>query len=362
MHSKPGFTYNDNLVKELTNLTFKYDEINRDPKIKLDQIEFTDEEVKMRDFFMVLAICNTVVATKKNAHLDVIDDDGQIITEQEPDESSSNNNPNNVLSAKFNFFKIFGSYSPASNNTTSSYKRRPIYESESPDEVALVLMSFNYKYRLCKRGKDFVEVELPNGKKVSYEVLNLLPFDSNRKRMSIIVKCPFTKKLILYCKGSDLTVLSKLTKDYASEQIKMKELSMTYQNLKRYSTKGFRVLCMAKRILSKDLYEKWLKQYDEAEKFGSRRLILCMDDIESDMTLLGATAIEDRLQFRVPEVISSLKAAGIVIWVLTGDKMETAINIAKSCELFHSDMKLIELALPAVKSKVTLKSGFSIWL
>merc|ERR1712232_1282243 len=61
------------------------------------------------------------------------------------------------------------------------------------------------------------------------------------------------------------------------------------------------------------------------------------------LCLLGATAIEDRLQDRVPEVIESLRVAGICVWVLTGDKLETAINIGKSCRLLTDVMENVEV-------------------
>lgn len=66
--------------------------------------------------------------------------------------------------------------------------------------------------------------------------------------------------------------------------------------------------------------------------------------IEKDMELLGATAIEDKLQDGVPQAISTLMAAGLKMWVLTGDKMETAINIGYSCSLLTQDMKTLVLS------------------
>jgi len=65
--------------------------------------------------------------------------------------------------------------------------------------------------------------------------------------------------------------------------------------------------------------------------------------IESQLSLLGTTGIEDKLQEGVPETIAQLRRAGIIVWVLTGDKQETAVNIALSCRLFSEDMRLIFL-------------------
>ena len=66
-------------------------------------------------------------------------------------------------------------------------------------------------------------------------------------------------------------------------------------------------------------------------------------EIETDLTLVGATAIEDKLQDEVGVTISKLKEAGIRIWVLTGDKVETAINIGYSCKLLNDNLVQLEV-------------------
>ena len=66
-------------------------------------------------------------------------------------------------------------------------------------------------------------------------------------------------------------------------------------------------------------------------------------EIEFDFDILGATAIEDRLQEDVAETISTIKKAGIKFWMLTGDKLETAINIGYSCQVLDSDMSVYRI-------------------
>jgi hypothetical protein len=75
----------------------------------------------------------------------------------------------------------------------------------------------------------------------------------------------------------------------------------------------------------------------------SNRLAAVAETVERDLVLLGATAIEDKLQVGVPETIHKLAQAGIKTWVLTGDKVETAINIGFSCRLLTDDMDLIHV-------------------
>ena len=66
--------------------------------------------------------------------------------------------------------------------------------------------------------------------------------------------------------------------------------------------------------------------------------------IEKNLSLLGVTGIEDRLQDGVPDTIAALRHAGMKVWVLTGDKIETAVNIAYSCRLFSPGMSLIQIS------------------
>lgn len=67
------------------------------------------------------------------------------------------------------------------------------------------------------------------------------------------------------------------------------------------------------------------------------------EEIELDFDLIGSTAIEDKLQEDVGETIFDIKRAGIQLWVLTGDKIETAINIGHSCKLLHDAMNMFIL-------------------
>ncbi|KAJ6224587.1 hypothetical protein RDWZM_003132 [Blomia tropicalis] len=328
-------------------------------------IHLNVEEEMIRDFFILLAICNTALATPKDAHKDSLDSFGSYSSSQSQSPSSKGS------SSSYGSSKSSGNHSESSINKMSDQKKdqksfpdscfdkkkrstskiRPNYKSESPDEVALVNAAYNYKVALQARGKDYVKVMMPNGMVIIYDVLVILPFDSNRKRMSIVVRCPLTHRIILFCKGSDTTILENLSKNENNVE-KMNELKKTKNNLTYYCTKGYRILCMARRFLTDEEFSKWCDEYQKIN-FSSEyteKIAKCFEKIECELELLGATGIEDRLQYRVPEVISSFRLAGIVIWVLTGDKMETAINIANSCSLFNNSMNLIIIGLDKVKS------------
>ncbi|XP_040304001.1 phospholipid-transporting ATPase IB isoform X4 [Herpailurus yagouaroundi] len=189
------------------------------------------------------------------------------------------------------------------------------------------------------------------GQEQTFGILNVLEFSSDRKRMSVIVRTP-SGQLRLYCKGADNVIFERLSKD-------SKYMEETLCHLEYFATEGLRTLCVAYADLSEQEYEEWLKVYREAStilKDRAQRLEECYEIIEKNLLLLGATAIEDRLQAGVPETIATLLKAEIKIWVLTGDKQETAINIGYSCRLVSQNMALILLkedSLDATRAAIT---------
>ncbi|XP_012281386.1 probable phospholipid-transporting ATPase VD isoform X2 [Orussus abietinus] len=217
-----------------------------------------------------------------------------------------------------------------------------IYEAESPDELALVYAARIYGVKLLERTPRSAVISLPDGKIMSFEILQVLPFDSNRKCMSVVVRYPRTGDIVLYSKGADTTVLASLK--YNDED--SLPTSKVRQYLHTYARQGLRTLAMARRSLTPQEYETWRARHVEAEMAAEnreRRIRESYSVLESHLTLLGATGIEDRLQPGVPEAIAALVAAGIVVWVLTGDKPETAVNVAYSAKLFSPAMQLLHL-------------------
>lgn len=222
---------------------------------------------------------------------------------------------------------------------------RPIYEAESPDELALVNAAFSYDTCLINRSPNNILVNAIGRGHVKYEVLKVLPFDSSRKCMSVVVRQTGTQDVILYTKGADNAIMEALTPyqgDYAEGELREK----TQQHLDLYARQGLRVLVMAKRHLDPHEFSDWWTKHQEIELSldnREKRVRESFAMLETNLTLLGATGIEDRLQEGVPETIVSLRKAGIGIWVLTGDKPETAINIAYSAKLFQPNMELLRL-------------------
>ncbi|XP_036775512.2 phospholipid-transporting ATPase VB isoform X2 [Manis pentadactyla] len=215
------------------------------------------------------------------------------------------------------------------------------YEAESPDEAALVHAAQAYSFTLLSRTPEQVTVRLPRGTCLTFDVLCTLGFDSVRKRMSVVVRHPLTGEIIVYTKGADSVIMDLLedpacATDTDVEKELRKIQARTQKHLDLYARDGLRTLCIAKKVISEENFQRWAGFWREAEASLENRDELLMQTaqhLENQLTLLGATGIEDRLQEGVPDTISALREAGIQLWVLTGDKQETAVNIAYSCRL-----------------------------
>ncbi|XP_072486997.1 phospholipid-transporting ATPase VB isoform X2 [Notamacropus eugenii] len=215
------------------------------------------------------------------------------------------------------------------------------YEAESPDEAALVHAARAYNFTLVSRTPEQVTVRLPQGTLLTFDLLYTLGFDSVRKRMSVIVRHPLTGEIIVYTKGADSVIMDLLEDpakaiDPVAEKKLRKIQAKTQKHLDWYARDGLRTLCIAKKVLKEEDFQRWANFRHEAEASLENQDELLMETaqhLETQLTLLGATGIEDRLQEGVPDTIAALREAGIQIWVLTGDKQETAVNIAYSCKL-----------------------------
>jgi len=113
--------------------------------------------------------------------------------------------------------------------------------------------------------------------------------------------------------------------------------------LNKYASNGLRTLLLAEKTVSQQEYDEWKAEYRQASSAMSKRdekMAEVADRFERQFDLIGSTAIEDKLQEDVDKAISAMKEAGIKVWVLTGDKIETAINIGYSCQLLNEKMEL----------------------
>ncbi|XP_043482103.1 phospholipid-transporting ATPase ID isoform X2 [Leptopilina heterotoma] len=234
------------------------------------------EDPDVHSFFRLLALCHTVMAEEKNGHLE--------------------------------------------------------YQAQSPDEAALVSAARNFGFVFRERSPNSITIDVM-GKREIYELLCILDFNNVRKRMSVVLrKDGFIR---LYCKGADNVIYERLKP--GSDEV----MTKTQEHLNKFAGEGLRTLCLSVRDINECFFNDWKQRHHDAALSNENRddkLDAIYEEIERDMTLLGTTAIEDKLQDGVPQTIANLSLAGIKIWVLTGDKQETAINIGYSCQLLTDDL------------------------
>ncbi|XP_063508293.1 probable phospholipid-transporting ATPase IM isoform X4 [Pongo pygmaeus] len=208
-----------------------------------------------------------------------------------------------------------------------------IYQVQSPDEGALVTAARNFGFIFKSRTPETITIE-ELGTLVTYQLLAFLDFNNTRKRMSIIVQNP-EGQIKLYSKGADTILFEKL---HPSNEVL---LSLTSDHLSEFAGEGLRTLAIAYRDLDDKYFKEWHKMLEDANaatEERDERIAGLYEEIERDLMLLGATAVEDKLQEGVIETITNLSLANIKIWVLTGDKQETAINIGYACNMLTDDM------------------------
>ncbi|XP_053167511.1 phospholipid-transporting ATPase VA isoform X2 [Hemicordylus capensis] len=382
-------TPDPNLLEKV-NECASYLEILRSHDQPLSQL--SPELSDIFDFFIALTICNTVVVTSPNqprqkvrvryelkSPVKTIEDFIRRLTPSRLTSGSNSSSSSSLATSKsthrvgssvvssastdstvLKLEEKLANSSQMNNNGYSSQQAKLTlgnqpgegelrYEAESPDEAALVYAARAYDCALVGRLPDQVSIELPHLGRLTFELLHILGFDSVRKRMSVVVRHPLTDEINVYTKGAD-SVIMDLLRPCSSDDPRgkhQKKIRSKIQNfLNLYAADGLRTLCIAKKVLSKEDYACWLKSHIEAESSIDNREELLFQSairIETDLHLLGATGIEDRLQDGVPETIANLRKAGLQIWVLTGDKQETAINIAYACKLLDHDAEIITL-------------------
>ncbi|XP_042194917.1 phospholipid-transporting ATPase IF isoform X2 [Callorhinchus milii] len=210
------------------------------------------------------------------------------------------------------------------------------YYASSPDEKALVEAASNIGIVFAGTIGENVEVNI-FGKLERFKLLHTLEFDPDRRRMSVIVKTP-QEEIFMFTKGAESSILPF---------VKSGQLEKTLSHVDQFALRGLRTLCITCRNLSESEYKVIASRLHAARtalRDRERELAEAFNFIESDLHLLGATGVEDKLQDKVQETIESLRMAGIKVWVLTGDKQETAISVSLSCGHIHRTMELLELS------------------
>uniref|UniRef100_A0A672J0H5 Phospholipid-transporting ATPase n=1 Tax=Salarias fasciatus TaxID=181472 RepID=A0A672J0H5_SALFA len=206
----------------------------------------------------------------------------------------------------------------------------------SPDEVALVKGAMRYGFTFLGLESKTMKILNRSNDVEIYELLHVLNFDPVRRRMSVIVR---TKSGELEITGADSSIFPR---------VRQEEVERIRLHVERNATEGYRTLCVAYKHLSAEEYaqaDEGLKEARLALQDREEKLMAVYNQVETGMSLIGATAVEDRLQEEAAETMEALQGAGINVWVLTGDKMETAKSTCYACRLFQRNTELLELTV-----------------
>ncbi|KAH9137061.1 hypothetical protein AeRB84_018017 [Aphanomyces euteiches] len=249
------------------------------------------------------------------------------------------------------------------------------YSASSPDEQALVSAAKFFGFAFESRGLGVARIRISNkalqkdpsapSELWEFKVCDVLEFNSDRKRMSCVVQDP-DGNYVLLTKGADNVITPLLSNSLNDPSI----VSTTFEQLQSFADDGLRTLTIAKKTIPTQYYLEWSKRYKVAcaslEQIDKRKhgqtndIDACMVELEQDLVLLGATAIEDKLQNHVPRAIHRMMKAGMKVWVLTGDKQETAINIAYACQLMDNDMMQYIFNLDEYPDLASLRASFEL--
>lgn len=224
------------------------------------------------------------------------------------------------------------------------------YQASSPDEVAIVEWTESVGVKLVARDRTSMTVRFTDaspsptlgsgmnstrmlvrsqGKEVVFDILTVFPFTSESKRMGIITRNRSTGELLFVQKGAD-TIMSRLVQrnDWLDEEC---------GNMAR---EGLRTLVLGRKRMSEDAHRAFDKAYRDAQLAGgsaderaSAVAKVVSQYLENDLELLALTGVEDKLQHDVKATLELIRNAGVKVWMLTGDKIETATNIAVASRL-----------------------------
>lgn len=211
------------------------------------------------------------------------------------------------------------------------------YQAQSPDEICLCNFARDNGVVLKERRNTELVVDV-FGEEQVYEILQVMEFTSDRRRMSVILRQP-DGKIVMYSKGADSIMMARLSDDVPSGIRKR-----TQAHIDEFSLEGLRTLICGKKMLTDQEYNTFAQQYNAALAVidgRDEKVEALSDAMERDFELVGCTAIEDKLQDGVPEAIAYFIAGGIKVWIITGDKQATAINIAKSCNLIQGGVETV---------------------
>jgi phospholipid-translocating P-type ATPase (flippase) len=225
---------------------------------------------------------------------------------------------------------------------TDKSQSKLTYLSSSPDEIALIEAAKNYGFEFLERNSQGIKVKI-EGILKTFEILAVNEFTSERKRMSVLIKDRETNQTKLLIKGADEALMKIM--DHSIDNPFLDKLN---QSLVHFAEQGLRTLDIGFKHFEDDKeWQDWLDRYLQVKCSHAEdqqvRLEALAEEIEEGIALIGVTAVEDQLQKSVARAIQEFNEAKIHVWMITGDKLETAENIAFSCNLISRNWHIFHI-------------------
>ena len=217
------------------------------------------------------------------------------------------------------------------------------YQASSPDEVALVKFAERLNVKLLHRNDKEIKIKNPSGTIEEYKILANFPFSSDTKRMGIILQNKKYNHIIFYLKGAENVMMNFVKKEY---------IGYIKENAENLATKGLRTLVLTQKLISQKYFDEWFEEYSNAlisMENRKEKIANVISKLENDMDFLCVTGVEDLLQDEVATTIDNLRNAGMKLWMLTGDKVETATCISISAGLKAKNHKIYTITFDDIK-------------
>ena len=219
------------------------------------------------------------------------------------------------------------------------------YQASSPDEIALVKFSEKLDMKLIHRTDKEIKIRTISGTIEEFNILANFPFSSDTKRMGIILQNKKYGHIIFYLKGAENVMMNFVKKEY---------VGYIKENTENLAVKGLRTLVLTQKLITQKEFDIWFNEYSQALTSMENRkekLRNIISKLENNMEFLCVTGVEDLLQDEVATTIDNLRNAGIKLWMLTGDKVETATCISISAGLKAKNHKIFTLTYEQIKDE-----------
>ena len=305
----------------------------------------------------LLDLYNKLKNENKNNEQNLIDDSNIISTNTKNESSERNNKSERQLSSRKKAKRIRRTRNKIIRDTITSMvlcnNVTPIiseidendisYQASSPDEVALVKFAERLNMKLIHRTDKEIKIKNTSNTIEEYKILANFPFSSDTKRMGIILQNKKYNHIIFYLKGAENVMMKFVKKEY---------IGYIKENAENLATKGLRTLVLTQKIISQSYFDEWFKDYSQALTSMENRkekIATAISKLENDMDFLCVTGVEDLLQDNVATTIDNLRNAGMRLWMLTGDKVETATCISISAGLKAKNHKIYTITYDDIK-------------